>query len=158
MTLGTKRFTEEQIADFIELTKDGMSNKELCEKYHFSPSTLRRWKEGHDESIRHELKELESSAAKVFGCLIVASLLLAVMFSRPAGAVCLLLMFGCCIFYIIQFRQKSAEFIIEGNVFLSRSGRGANNAFYKLSWMLVWFVCAFVVIGIYKLSVQVLLR
>lgn len=156
--MGTKRFTQEQIEDFLALAKDGMSNKDLCEKYHFSSSTLRRWKEGHDESIRHELKEMESSAAKVFGGLIVAGLLLAVMFSRPAGAVCLLLMFGCCIFYIVQFRQKSSEFIIEGNVFLSRSGRGTNNVFYKLSWMLVLFICAFVVIGIYELSVQVLLR
>ncbi|QMR43027.1 transposase [Klebsiella aerogenes] len=153
-----KRFTDKQITDFLSQAKEGASNKFLCEKYNFSASTLRRWKEGHDESIRHELREMESSAAKVFGCLIVASLLLAVIYSRPAGAVCLLLMLGCCIFYIIQFRQKSSEFIIGQNVFLSRSGRGANNVFYKLSWMLVLFVCAFVVIGIYKLSVQVLLR
>ncbi len=152
-----KRFTDEQIADILSQAKDGVSNKILCEKYHFSSSTLRRWKEGHDESIRNELKEMESSAAKVFGCLIFASLFLAVIFSRPAGAVCLLLMFGCCIFYIIQFRQKSSGFIIGQNVFLSRFGNGANNIFYKLSWMLVLFFCAFIVIGVCKLSVQVLL-
>lgn len=138
MKLGTKRFTEEQIADFLSQAKDGMSNKVLCEKYNFSTTTLRRWKEGHDESIRYELKDMESSAAKVFSCLIIVSLILAVMFSKLAGVLCIPITFGCCVLHIIQFRKKSSEFIIKENIFLSRSGKGAGNAFYKLSWMLVF--------------------
>ncbi len=46
------RFTEEQIADFLQQSKNGVPNKALCEEYGFSNSTLRRWQEKHAESIR----------------------------------------------------------------------------------------------------------
>lgn len=49
------RFTEEQIADFLQQSKNGVPNKALCEEYGFSNSTLRRWQEKHAESIRQEL-------------------------------------------------------------------------------------------------------
>lgn len=50
------RFTEEQIADFLQQSKNGVPNKALCEEYGFSNSTLRRWQEKHAESVRQELK------------------------------------------------------------------------------------------------------
>lgn len=34
------RFTSEQIADFLQQSKNGVSNKVLCERYEFSVSTL----------------------------------------------------------------------------------------------------------------------
>ncbi|AXB21668.1 hypothetical protein DPF89_04065 [Salmonella enterica subsp. enterica serovar Napoli] len=50
------RFTEEQIADFLQQSKNRVPNKALCEEYGFSNSTFRRWQEKHAESIRQELK------------------------------------------------------------------------------------------------------
>lgn len=60
------RFTEEQIADFLQQSKNGVPNKALCEEYGFSNSTLRRWQEKHAESVRRELKQIESTAKIVF--------------------------------------------------------------------------------------------
>lgn len=51
------RFTDEQIAEILQQSKEGASNKELCEHYQFSVSTLRRWQEQHAEGIRSELKK-----------------------------------------------------------------------------------------------------
>ncbi len=34
------RFTNEQIAEILQQSKEGASNKELCEHYQFSVSTL----------------------------------------------------------------------------------------------------------------------
>ncbi len=50
------RFTNEQIAEILQQSKEGASNKELCEHYQFSVSTLRRWQEQHADGIRSELK------------------------------------------------------------------------------------------------------
>lgn len=60
------RFIEEQIADFLHQSKNGISNKALSEKYEFSITTLRRWQEQHAEGVRRELKEAETIAALVF--------------------------------------------------------------------------------------------
>lgn len=60
------RFTEEQIADFLHQSKNGISNKALSEKYEFSITTLRRWQEQHAEGVRRELKEAETIAALGF--------------------------------------------------------------------------------------------
>ncbi|EGW77844.1 hypothetical protein ECSTECO31_4799 [Escherichia coli STEC_O31] len=51
------RFTNEQIAEILQQSKEGASNKELCEHYQFSVSTLRRWQEQHADGIRSELKK-----------------------------------------------------------------------------------------------------
>ena len=45
------RFTNEQIAEILQQSKEGASNKELCEHYQFSVSTLRRWQEQHADGI-----------------------------------------------------------------------------------------------------------
>ncbi|MGF6190417.1 transposase [Serratia sp. 2723] len=131
--MGAKHFTDEQIADFLSQAKDGVSNKVLCEKYNFSTSTLRRWKELHDESIRNELKKMESTSATIFLCLILINLILTGVLSKAVGGLCIPLILGHCIFYIIRFRKKSSGFIISEYVFLSRSGRGESNAFYRFS-------------------------
>ena len=55
------RFTEEQIADFLQQSKNGVPNNVLCEKFGFSPSTLRRWQELHAQRIRGELKQAEKN-------------------------------------------------------------------------------------------------
>ena len=60
------RFTNEQIAEILQQSKEGASNKELCEHYQFSVSTLRRWQEQHADGIRSELKKTESKAQIVF--------------------------------------------------------------------------------------------
>ena len=60
------RFTDEQIAEILQQSKEGASNKELCEHYQFSISTLRRWQEPHADGIRSELKKIESKAQIVF--------------------------------------------------------------------------------------------
>lgn len=51
------RFTDEQIAEILQQSKKGAPNKDLCEYYQFSVSTLRRWQEQHAEGVRSELKK-----------------------------------------------------------------------------------------------------
>lgn len=139
-----QRFTDEQIANFLAQAKGGASTKFLCENYNFSASTLRRWKEIHDEKIRWKLKEIESVAAVFMFCIFAVSLISAVIFSRVAGAIFIPLMLGYCVFYIIKFHKVSGEFISKDWVFISRLGRGANNVFYSFSWIFVsLFVSAF---------------
>lgn len=128
------RFTSEQIADFLQQSKNGVSNKVLCEKYEFSVSTLRRWQEQHAEGVRRELKQLESTGAIVFLCSFISATLLAVMFSKPLGAGVMFFFLVYCVGYIRQFRKISAKHIQEENIFLARTGRGARNAFYHFSW------------------------
>lgn len=128
------RFTAEQIADFLQQSKSGVPNKILCEKYEFSVSTLRRWQEQHAEGIRRELKQLESTGAIVFLCSFISTALLSIMFSKLLGACVMLFLLVYCVGYIRQFRKISAKHIQEENIFLSRSGRGARNAFYRFSW------------------------
>ena len=128
------RFTDEQIADFLQQSKDGVPNKVLCEKYEFSVSTLRRWQELHAENVRAELKQLESTAAKVFLCFVITALILAIMFSKSIGACVMSVFLVYCVGYIRQFRKISAKHIQEENIFLARTGRGARNAFYHFSW------------------------
>ena len=60
------RFTDEQIAEILQQSKKGAPNKDLCEHYQFSVSTLRRWQEQHAEGVRSELKKIESKAQIVF--------------------------------------------------------------------------------------------
>lgn len=128
------RFTAEQIADFLQQSKSGVPNKILCEKYEFSVSTLRRWQEQHAEGIRRELKQLESTGAIVFLCSFISAALLSIMFSKLLGACVMLFLLVYCVGYIRQFRKISAKHIREENIFLSRSGRGARNAFYRFTW------------------------
>ena len=131
------RFTEEQIADFLQQSKKGVSNKLLSEKYEFSVSTLRRWQEQHAERIRAELKQLESTAAKVFLCFFISTLMLAIIFSKSVGACVIPFFLLYCVGYICHFRKISAKHIREEDIFLSRTGRGARNAFYKFSWVFI---------------------
>ena len=128
------RFTDEQIADFLQQSKNGVPNKVLCEKYEFSVSTLRRWQELHAENVRAELKQLESTGAKVFLCFVITALILAIMFSKSIGACVMSVFLVYCVGYIRQFRKISAKHIQEENIFLARTGRGARNAFYHFSW------------------------
>lgn len=142
------RFTEKQIADFLQQSKSGVSNKALCEKYEFSVSTLRRWQEQHAENVRVELKQVESTAAKVFLCFFISALMLAIIFSKSVGACVMPLFLLYCVGYIRRFRQISAKHIREENIFLSRTGRGAGNAFYQFSW-------AFIALFIFSVSYMI---
>ena len=128
------RVTAEQIADFLQQAKTGVSNKVLCEKYEFSVSTLRRWQEQHAEGIRRELKQLESTGAIVFLFFFISATLLAIMFSKSLSACVMFFFLAYCVGYIRQFRKISAKHIQEENILLARSGRGARNAFYHFSW------------------------
>ncbi|MBA8061926.1 transposase [Citrobacter freundii] len=131
------RFTAEQIADFLQQSKSGVSNKVLCEKYEFSVSTLRRWQEQHAEGVRRELKQLESTGLIVFLCFFISTPLLTVIFSKLLGAGVMFFFLVYCVGYIHQFRKVSAKHIREENIFLSRSGRGARNAFYHFCWAFI---------------------
>ncbi|WP_213134796.1 transposase [Citrobacter sp. FP75] len=131
------RFTAEQIADFLQQSKSGVPNKILCEKYEFSVSTLRRWQDQHAEGIRRELKKLESTGSIVFLCFFISALLLAIIFSKLLSACVMFFFLVYCVDYIRKFRKISAKHIQEENIFLSRSGRGASNAFYHFCWAFI---------------------
>ncbi|WP_032939907.1 transposase [Citrobacter youngae] len=141
------RFTEEQIADFLCQSKSGVPNKTLCEKYEFSPSTLRRWQELHAESIRQELRQIEANASMVFLCFFCVAFILAVAFTRLAGALAIPPFLIYCVSYIRRFRKISAKHIKEQDIFLSRSGKGGYNAFYTLSWSFI-VLFAFILGGV----------
>lgn len=137
------RFTDEQIADVLYHSKNGVPDKLLCEKYGFSISTLRRWQALHAEGIRGELKQAESNAGKVFLGTIAVALLLTFAFSKPAGALMIPLFLLYCVYYIRRFRAISAKHIKEENTSLARYGLGANNAFYQFCWIaIVLIICA----------------
>ncbi|EAU3306921.1 transposase [Salmonella enterica] len=133
------RFTEEQIADFLQQSKNGVPNKALCEEYGFS----NRWQEKHAESIRQELKQIESTAKIVFLCFIVAAILLTLMFPKPTAALAIPPYLVYCISYIRRFRRISAKHIRRWDISSSRSGSGAENVFYKLSWTFLFFIPAY---------------
>ena len=143
--MSRKRFTDEEVAGFLRQAKEGMPDKALCEKYGFSISTLRRWKALHDSATRNTLKKMESTAAVVYLAVIAVSVLLAVVFHKIVGALFLLFMPAYCVYYIVQFRKVSGSFISRDNVFLSRRGLGANNAFYLFSWILVILFTLFII-------------
>lgn len=132
------RFTEEQIADFLCQSKNGVSSKALCEKYDFSPSTLRRWQEKHAENVRGELKKIETTASLFFLCFFIVALVFAVSFTKPTGAVVFPPFLIYCIYYIRRFREISAKHIKEKDTFLSRTGRAGGNIFYHLSWAILF--------------------
>lgn len=141
--MATPRFTDEQIAGFLDQAKRGTPDHELCEKYGFSHSTLRRWQALHAEGIRGELKQAESSAGLVFLAAIAAALLLTLAFSKAVGALVMPLFILYCLYYIRRFRSISAKHIKAENTSLARTGLGANNAFYQFCWLaLILLGCA----------------
>jgi len=152
--MSRKRFTEEQIADVLRQAKEGMPDKALCEQYGFSISTLRRWKELHDSAIRNKLRKMESTAAVVYLAIVAVSVLLATVFDKVVGVLFLSLMLGYCVNYIVQFRKVSGLFISADNVFLSRRGLGASNAFYLFSWIFVILFTLFIIssaaVGVFR--------
>ncbi len=77
---GRARFTEEQIADFLQQSQNGVQNKALCEEYGLLNSTLRRWQEKHAESIRRGIKTDRIYHEWSFYAFIVAAILLTLMF------------------------------------------------------------------------------
>lgn len=129
------RFTDEQIAAFLDQAKRGTPDHELCEKYGFSHSTLRRWQALHSEGIRGELKQAESSAGLVFLAAIAAALLLTLAFSKAVGALVMPLFILYCLYYIRRYRSISAKHIKAVNTSLARTGLGSNNAFYQFCWL-----------------------
>ncbi len=152
--MSRKRFTEEQIADYLRQAKEGMPDKALCEQNGFSISTLRRWKELHGSAIRNKLRKMESSAAVVYLAIVAVSVLLATVFDKVVGVLFLSLMLGYCVYYIVQFRKVSGLFISADNVFLSRRGLGASNAFYLFSWIFVILFTLFIIssaaVGVFR--------
>ncbi len=146
------RFTEEQIADFLQQSKSGVPDKVLCETYGFSISTLRRWRELHAARVRSELKKLESTAAIVYPGFLIVAVLLSVAFSKMVGALILPLLLLYCIYYIRRFRDISARHINEENTVIARMGRGANNAFYLFCWVVIILVIFTIGYGIVRLG------
>jgi len=137
------RFTDEQIADFLYQSKNGVPDKLLCEQYGFSISTLRRWQALHADGIRRELKQAESNAGRVFLGTIAVALLLTLAISKSIGALVIPLFLLYCLHYIRRFRAISAKHIKPENTSLARYGLGANNAFYQFCWIIiVLIICA----------------
>jgi len=137
------RFTDEQITDFLHQSKNGVSDKQLCEQYGFSMSTLRRWQALHAEDIRRELKQAEANAGKVFLGTLAVALLLTLTFSKSIGALVIFLFLFYCLYYIRHFRTLAAKHIKEENTALARTGLGANNAFYQFCWITILLIlCA----------------
>lgn len=143
--MSRKHFTEEQIADFLRQAKEGMPDNALCEKYGFSISSLRRWKALHEDAVRNKLRKMESTAAVVCLAIIAVSVLLATVVHKVVGVLFIFLMLGYCVYYIVQFRNVSRTFISDDNMFLSRRGLGANNAFYLFSWIVVILFTLFII-------------
>jgi len=144
------RFTEEQIADFLQQSKNGVPDKVLCERFEFSVSTLRRWRELHAAGVREELKQLESGATTVFIGFILSIFIIGA-FSKAVGIFAILFFMLYCVSYIRRFRLVSAKHIKEADEFLSRSGRGAGNTFYQLSWAVICFAIIITGYGILNL-------
>jgi len=137
------RFSEAEIADILQQCKSGIPNKEVCEKYGFSPSTLRRWQELHAEEIRSQLKKMESTAARVYLCCFIIAAIVGSVFSKAAGLVVAVPFILYCLYYIWRFRQVSARHIDRGLTSVARYGMGAKNAFYQFCWLLMIFVVFF---------------
>ncbi|EHN5635203.1 transposase, partial [Escherichia coli] len=105
------RFTNEQIAEILQQSKEGASNKELCEHYQFSVSTLRRWQEQHADGIRSELKKTESKAQIVFLVFFAIAILLTLIFDKPTGGWVIPPLLIYCVYYIRQYRNISGRHI-----------------------------------------------
>lgn len=143
--MSRKRFTEEHIADFLRQAKEGTPDNALCEKYGFSISSFRRWKALHEDAVRNKLRKMESTAAVVYLAIIAVSVLLTLVFDKRVGVLFFFLMPGYCVYYIVQFRNVSRTFISDENMFLSRRGLGASNAFYMFSWIVVILFTLFII-------------
>ncbi|EJL4171244.1 transposase, partial [Escherichia coli] len=114
------RFTDEQIAEILQQSKEGASNKELCEHYQFSVSTLRRWQEQHADGIRSELKKTESKAQIVFLVFFAIAILLTLIFDKPTGGWVIPPLLIYCVYYIRQYRNISGRHIKKEDIYLSR--------------------------------------
>lgn len=145
------RFTEEQIATFLQQIKKGVPAKELCETHGFSMSTLRRWQELHAQHIRGELKKMETTASYIYLGFLIVSVSLALIFSRTVAMWTLPLFLLYCVNYIRRYRALSAKHIKEENTSLARSGIGASNAFYLFSWTILLLVLGSLGYGLIKL-------
>ncbi|WP_251931011.1 hypothetical protein [Leclercia sp. LTM14] len=97
---------------------------------------------------------MESIAAVVYLAIIATSVLLAIVFDKVVGVLFIFLMLGYCVYYIVQFRKVSGLFISGDNVFLSRRGLGASNAFYLFSWIFVILFTLFIIssaaVGVFR--------
>ncbi|MGK9173749.1 transposase [Yokenella regensburgei] len=149
--MANARFTEEQIAAFLQQAKGGTPGNELCEKYGFSMSTLRRWEEQHARRIRGDLKKMETTASFVFLGFLVTSVLLALIFSKAVAIWTIPLFLVYCVSYICRYRALSAKHIKIGDTFLARSGVGTGNAFYMFSWTILILVLASLGYGLIRL-------
>ena len=144
--MAKSRFTNEQIAEILQRSKEGTSNKELCEHYQFSISTLRRWQEQHAEGIRSELKKIESKAQIVFLLFFAVSIILTLIFGKPTGGWVIPPLLLYCVYYIRLYRNISSRHIKKEDICLSRSVNKSYSALYNLSWT---FICFFIFAVIY---------
>jgi putative transposase len=72
-----KRFSEEQIIDFLQQAEAGMPIKELCRRHGFSDASFYNWRAkfgGMSVPDAKRLKELEAENAKL-KCLLAESIL-----------------------------------------------------------------------------------
>ncbi|WP_420900822.1 transposase [Escherichia coli] len=140
------RFTDEQITEILQQSKEGASNKELCEHYQFSISTLRRWQEQHAEGVRSDLKKIESKAQIVFLLFFAVSIILTLIFDKPTGGWVIPPLLIYCVYYIRLYRNISSRHIKKEDIYLSRSVNKSYSALYNLSWT---FICFFIFVVIY---------
>lgn len=144
--MAKSRFTDKQIAEILQRSKEGASNKELCEHYQFSVNTLRRWQEQHADGIRSELKKIESKAQIVFLLFIAIVIILTLIFGKLTGGWAIPPLLLYCVYYIRLYRNISARHIKKEDIFLSRSVNNSYSALYNLSWT---FICFFIFAVIY---------
>nr|WP_122984286.1 transposase [Escherichia marmotae] len=134
------RFTDEQIAEILQQSKKRAPNKDLCEHYQFSVSTLRRWQEQHAEGVRSELKKIESKAQIVFLLFFAASIILTLIFGKPTGGWVIPPLLLYCVYYIRLYRNISSRHIKKEDIYLSRSVNKSYSALYNLSWTFICFL------------------
>ncbi len=140
------RFTDAQIADILQQSKEGAPDKVLCEHYEFSVNTLRRWRERHAEGVRSELKKIESKAQIVFLVFFAIAIILTLIFDKPTGGWVIPPLLLYCVYYIRLYRSISARHIKKEDIYLSRSINKSHSALYNLSWS---FICFFIFAVIY---------
>ncbi len=124
------RFTNEQIAEILQQSKEGASNKELCEHYQFSVHALAgAGKNSTLTAFRSELKKTESKAQIVFLVFFAIAILLTLIFDKPTGGWVIPPLLIYCVYYIRQYRNISGRHIKKEDIYLSRS---VNNSYSAL--------------------------
>lgn len=133
------RFTEEQIADFLQQSKTAYRIRRCAKNMDLATA---RSVAGRRNMLKAyaRIKTDRIYREDSLLCFIVAAILLTLMFPKPTAALAIPPYLVYCISYIRRFRRISAKHIRRWDISSSRSGSGAENVFYKLSWTFL-FLC-----------------